>query len=203
MRKNGKFHMSPEEENYFFATVDVHYFRSPAITGIQSTELKEMARNEVSQFLNRLSHDGLLQYMMEFWYDDFTWEIWARRHSSKVPFSRTTMKVEAQWSNLKLLYHLSYNRPRVDLLVFTISARLIPKFVSDYDALNLGLQMASWWRSFVKAWKQAQKNSQNSVVGEYDTNKSLFICSCGSWLRSQYFIWKHLVYKEDCPFYGQ
>lgn len=75
MRKFKSFVMSGEEENAFLATVDVQYFRSPAITGVYGTELKLMAINEVSQVLHGMLHKEILNYMIYFWYEESTWEL--------------------------------------------------------------------------------------------------------------------------------
>lgn len=110
------------------------------------------------------------------------------------------MKVESHWSVLKRHYLLPFNRPRVDLLIHIIDMSLMKKFEWDYESLRTGRKKPSWWKNFVKYWKDA---AEKEVCGNYTTCEESFICSCPAWMRSQHFICKHLVRRRKCPLYHQ
>lgn len=85
------------------------------------------------------------------------------------------MKVEAHWSVFKRLYLFPYNTPRLDLLLYVIWKRIIPKYVADCDELQKGLKKLNWWKQLKKEWEKCrvgvpQKQSQVST--------NLFTCSC-------------------------
>lgn len=92
---------------------------------------------------------------------------------------------------------LLYNRPRVDLLLYFISRKLILKYIADLEVLREGLKKLNWWKQFRKEWDRCKDAFTQNV---YDTKNSLFTCSCPAWLKSQYFICKHLV-NQPCPQY--
>lgn len=170
-----------------------------------SLELKSKAVNELNIFFDSLRFSGKdesvpKKYLQDNWYDEYYWELWGRRHLTKVSLSRTTMKVEAHWSILKRLYLFSFNRPRVDLLIHILESKIMRKYSDDYKAYCEGYLKPWWWKEFLKSWKTCSKEQLNR---NYITNSNLFICSCLAWQRSQDFFCKHLVHGQEPPEYGQ
>lgn len=199
--KENKSTIKDEDEKKIFALIDAHYFRSPVTSKLSSAELRVVAISELDSFFRALQTETFFySYLMNNWYDTITWKLWGRRHEHMIPFSRTTMKVESHWSMLKRQFLLPYNRPRVDLLVHVIASTVMVKFDHEYEALKLGRKKPFWWNAFVSMWKKA---STSVINGAYHTDQANFICSCPAWLRSQYFICKHLVQDMACPHYHQ
>lgn len=199
LRKDKKSSLNETQESILNKLIDMHYFRSTMITGKSSEELLEMAKDELKQFFSHNPQDTEMKdYLLKNWYDSETWKLWGRRNCSKISLSRTTMKVESHWSVLKRLYLLPYNRPRLDLLVHIIATSVMNKYQHDYTAMYSGRKKPYWWKSFVLTWK---KCSASDLGGQYHTDHQNFICSCPAWLRSQWFICKHLVHERTCPNY--
>lgn len=129
----------------------MHYFLSPVISKSSSAELRSQVIFERNAYFHTLTLERFLySYPMNNWYDNITWNLWGRRQLSKIPFSRTAMKVESHWSMLKRQYLLPYNIPRVDLLVHILTSSLMVKFEHDYEAMKLGRKKPFRWASFVR-----------------------------------------------------
>ena len=64
-----------------------------------------------------------LDYLVKEWYNLKILLRWVRRNASKKPLARTTMLVEGHWSMLKRCLFQSYNRPRVDMLLYCTSSK--------------------------------------------------------------------------------
>lgn len=54
--------------------------------------------------------------------------------------SRTTMKFEVHWSNLKRLYLQLTSRPRMNLLIHIVEAKVIQNFCDDYKGISHGFK---------------------------------------------------------------
>ena len=54
------------------------------------------------------------------------------------------MFVEAHSSVLKRLNLLPYNQPRVELQIYIIGTKLMPKFKNDFIALKNGQRKPAW-----------------------------------------------------------
>lgn len=188
-------------EKELLSLIDLHYFRSSVFIGSSPEHLYARALDEVRSFFATRQNVHLQEYMMTCWYDTANWNLWGRRHDRKVSITRTTMKVEAHWSLLKRLFLMKFNRPRVDLLVHIVGTRLLVKVHNDYDAMKNGLKKPSWWKSFVKTWKKCREASTS--VTSYNTRRDLFVCSCPQWQKGLFFLCKHLVQNDPCPFYNQ
>lgn len=130
------------------------------------------------------------------------WKIWGRRRFTKVSLSRKTMKVEAHWSVLKRLYLLPFNRPRVDLLLYVISSKPIPKFIAGLDDFQSGRRKPNWWKQFRKNWVGAFR--QNHVGSTKQISTCLLVlvqpgpgvntlCANISYLRTAHSTWTKIL----------
>lgn len=201
LKKNKLSQLNEQSENALFNLIDTHYFRSTVAFNSSDSDLKTIALRELNEFF--FCHPGEREfqtYLQRNWYDNQSWKLWGRRHESKISFSRTTMKVESHWSMIKRLYLLPYNRPGLDLLIHVLATGVMTKYKHDYNAMKSGRNKPYWWRAFVTMWK---KCSEAEIRGQYQTDKQNFMCSCPAWLKSQFFICKHLVGDMPCPNYHQ
>lgn len=124
-----------------------------------------MAIVELNNFFYGFTSEFSLQsYLLSHWYDDESWKIWGRRHRAKISFSRTTMTVESDWSLIKRLYLLTFNWPRVDLLVHVIGTIVMVKFTHAYDAMVCGRKKPFWWKAFVIMWKNAHQRISGEII---------------------------------------
>lgn len=108
------------------------------------------------------------------------------------------MIVEAHWSVLKQLYILSYNQPRIDIIVFMLDTRIMVTYRSDYELIFSASKTPFWWKLFVWEWKSCMKNSHSY---SYFKIPSLHICSYQICLCSRFFLCNHLVGTSPCPQY--
>lgn len=201
LRKDNLTKIDDSQDSSLFKMIDTHYFRSTVAFDSTNEDLRSIALQELKEFFDGLGEtEQMNHYLLVNWYADGIWNLWGRRHPSKISFSRTTMKVEAHWSLMKRLYLLPYNRPRLDLLVHVIATSLMNKYKHDYGALKSGRKKPYWWKSFVSTWRQC---ANTAIAGNYITDTHNFICSCPAWLRSQFFICKHLVQGQRCPKYHE
>lgn len=171
----------------------IHYSRSSVFYGSSEHDLRDTALAELNTFFNCRSANEdrvIYRYLLQNWYNMDNWIIWGPWHSSKIALSRTTMKFDAHWSLLKRLYLLPYNRPRVDLLVYVISTKLLPKYLSNLENVRSGVKNPNWWKQFRREWYICRESISNGV---YKTNKIPFTWSCLARVRSQFFLCKHLV----------
>ena len=74
------------------------------------------------------------------------------------------------------------------------------KYGHDYESMKSERIEPYWWKTFVSIWK---KCSTAEGHGQYQTDKTTFMCSCPAWLRSQFFLCKHIVQQRQCPKYHQ
>lgn len=111
----------------------------------------------------------------------------------------STIFINSSADELKSLVRdkLTINRPSLDLLIHVIEITVMAKFLHDYDSLVLGRNKPFWWKAFVSEWK---KCAQSDVQGNSFTDTDNFICSCRTWMRSQYFLCKNLVHDESYPY---
>lgn len=139
-RKQNLSSLTMTDETKLMSLMHTHYSRSTVLFDRTDNELRALALAELHKFFEGKEESVFIEYMLKNWYDESHWRLWGRRSGRKVALSRTTMFVESHWSVLNCLYLLPYNRPRVDLVVYIIDTRLMPKFENDFDSLEKGIK---------------------------------------------------------------
>jgi len=121
--------MIPNDQNQYF-TADEIWFISV---------------REMYQFCVQKDLRNVWAYMWTNWYQKSTWRLWARSASSdKMGLYKTTMLVEAHWKVIKRDYLPRFFRPRLDLVVFIITHRLLPHYQRRYAQVISGREKESW-----------------------------------------------------------
>ncbi|KAF5175078.1 Atp-dependent dna helicase pif1 [Thalictrum thalictroides] len=127
------------------------------------------------------------------------WELWARSHSpEEIPVLRTTMIVESHWRRIKRDFLCRFNRPRIDLVVWTLISRSIPQGLEKMEAIqdgNYRKGVASWRKKFKQQWKKfASQGTDNEALKKYYTDAAAWTCGCEAFLLSRFLLCKHIVH---------
>jgi hypothetical protein len=146
----------------------------------------------------------LWAYLFINWYRPEQWRLWARAADpAEIPAVKTTMIVESHWRTLKHEYLHRFNRPRVDLVVWILTSRVLPDAVHRMMAISSGqfrIFKARWREAFKKQWKkEAYKTVDPGKLKEYHTDPINWVCACKSFLHSRFLICKHIVHCFESP----
>ncbi|KAK9443862.1 ATP-dependent DNA helicase PIF1, partial [Metarhizium brunneum] len=146
----------------------------------------------------------LWAYLYVNWYSPDQWKLWARAADPvEIPVVKTSMIVESHWRTLKHDYLHRFNRPRVDLVVWILTSRVLPDAVHRMTAISNGqfrIFKARWREAFKKQWRrEACKTVHPDKLKEYHTNPVNWVCSCKSFLHSRFLICKHVVHCFESP----
>ena len=161
------------------------------------TEIRRDAVTEMYQHCKRNNLREVWAYLWNSWYSPTRWPLWARAaNPDAIPRKRTTMVVEALWRNIKRLSLYMFNRPRVDLVVYTIVTRTLPAYRLSFSEIistsRAGRpQLPSHFQqAYKKSWTRLQ---HVQIHGSYKTNTTSFTCDCGAQKYHSYLLCKHLV----------
>ncbi|CAG8757025.1 9204_t:CDS:1, partial [Racocetra persica] len=83
-------------------------------------------------YKNNLKH--IWCYLWSEWYHPEMWKLWAQASNLKLNVLRSTMVIESHWRVLKHDFFSSYNRARLDLIIYIIIVKVIPRQI---DRLQL------------------------------------------------------------------
>ena len=120
--------------------------------------------------------------------------LWARSCHPQIPFSKTIMMIEAHWKVLKHDYLYHFNQPHLDYVIYIICEHLLLQQENQLLQLMNGCQHPHWWEEFKREWKKAeQRNTSTNYKEKYFISEALWLCSCPSFLQSQFLLCKHLV----------
>ncbi|CAG8693352.1 12159_t:CDS:2, partial [Ambispora leptoticha] len=98
----------------------------------------------------------------------------------------------SNWRILKRDFLYKFNRPRLDILCYVITNRMLPKLMHRYDLLVAERIRPSWQKDFANEWKRlASREIKNS--NKYLTDYTHWICSCPMFLKNRFALCKHLV----------
>ena len=141
----------------------------------------------------------LWTYLFVNWYCPGQWELWARSaNDTGIPVLKTTMIVESHWRRVKHDYLHQFNRPRIDLVAWILSHRIVPDAVFRMKAIQSGnyqVAKASWRKAFKREWVHLQgKCVEQTSLQRYHVNPRDCVCACSSFLDSRFLICKHLVH---------
>ncbi|CAG8817842.1 9096_t:CDS:1, partial [Racocetra fulgida] len=110
--------------------------------------------------VNNLPH--VWNYLWNEWYCLERWNLWARSVTKHINVIRSTMTIESHWCVIKHDYLSEYNRAHLDLLVYIIITRVLPRQVDRLQQLR-DSQTITCWRIDLKAeWNQLNKKPIHS-----------------------------------------
>jgi hypothetical protein len=146
----------------------------------------------------------LWAYLYINWYCEEQWKLWARAADpAEIPVVKTTMIAESHWRTLKHDYLHRFNRPRVDLVVWILTSRVLPDAVHRMTAISRGqfrIFKGRWREAFKKQWrKESCKAVDPEKLKEYHTNPVNWVCACKSFLHSRFLLCKHIVHCFESP----
>src|SRR5207253_6178939 len=101
------------------------------------------------------------------WYEKRHWMLWARaanpdRNPDRIGLFKTTMLIEAYWKVIKRNFLPKLFRPRLDLVVYVITTRLLPHHQRRYYQLTSRPETVAWRKDFKKEWKNL--SNRNSAI---------------------------------------
>ena len=154
---------------------------------------------EIYRWCYSRNYFRLWAYLWTNWYCPGQWELWARAtNSTEIPKLKTTMIVESHWRRIKHDYLHRFNRPRIDLVVWILTSRVIPDAMIRMDILLNGGHrrvIASWRKAFKQEWKKlAARECDSDSCSRYHTNPQSWVCGCYAFLESRFLICHHLVH---------
>ena len=146
----------------------------------------------------------LWAYLYVNWYCEEQWKLWARAADpNQIPVVKTTMIAESHWRTLKHDYLHRFNRPRVDLVVWILTSRVLPDAVHRMRAISRGefrIFKARWREAFKRQWrKESCKAVDPEKLREYHTDPVNWVCACKSFLLSRFLLCKHVVHCFESP----
>jgi hypothetical protein len=190
----------PEHRNRILEIMVKHLHLHPLIPALDrhfytSEQIREAAVREMYSYCKEHDLRWAWAYLWTEWYGPSKWVNWARSSNPEIPVLKTTMIVESHWRIIKYDYLYKFNRPRIDLLTWTLVERLIPRYIMKYQHFTTNNQRArataSWRPAFKRAWKECAKKECSNAV--YETNAERWFCSCPAFLQSRFLLCKHLV----------
>ncbi|CAB5180518.1 unnamed protein product [Rhizophagus irregularis] len=101
------------------------------------------------------------------------------------------MIVESHWKVLKWDFLYKFFHPRLDLVVFIITKKMLKHQERRFNQLAIGREKAEWRKIFKSEWKRLAKHN---VSNDLDPDK--WICGCLYYLTSHFFICKHLIQQK-------
>jgi hypothetical protein len=102
------------------------------------------------------------------------------------------MLIESHWRILKRDHLYKFARPRLDLLCFVITVKVVPQQLDRYYLLCNGREQPSWRKDFKTQWRSlVSRTIQNRE--KYITDQQKWICSCPYFLTNRFLLCKHLV----------
>jgi len=191
----------PEHRGYILNLMVKHLHQHPLIPApdkqyYSQSQIREAAVKEMYYYCKKNDLRWVWSYLWAEWYSLSKWPLWVRSAKSGISVLKTTMIVESHWRLVKRDYLYKFNRPHVDLLVWILVDRLIPRCVSKIQQLRASRLLASWRLAFKRAWKECSNKTWSGI--SYAINPTKWTCSCPDYLQSRFLICKHLV-QSVCP----
>lgn len=91
-----------------------------------------------------------------------------------------------------------FNRPRIDLVLWILTSRVIPDAINRINSIRGGdyrKGTASWRKAYKKQWKKlANREVEVENIQKYHTNPARWTCACDAFLESRFLICKHILY---------
>jgi len=102
------------------------------------------------------------------------------------------MLIEAHWKVIKRDFLPKFFRPRLDLVVYVITTRLLPHHQRRYYQLTSRRETEAWRKDFKKEWKNLS-NRDSATANPHITDVTKWVCSCQAFLLSRWPMCYHLV----------
>ncbi|CAG8853445.1 496_t:CDS:2, partial [Gigaspora margarita] len=110
----------------------------------------------------------------------------------KISILKTTIFIE-HWQVIKRDFLYKFFRPRLDLLVFILTTKVIVLQKRKFQQIQIGVQKLDWRKQLKSEWKKLQTHKINA---EYFTNVNYWICGCTYYLLNRFPICKHLIQQK-------
>jgi MULE transposase domain len=189
-----------EHRNHILRLMVKHLHQHPFIPALgnqyyTSEQIREEAVKEMYTYCKENDLAWAWAYLWVEWYSKEKWKNWARSCKSDIPVLKTTMIVESHWRIIKRDYLYKFHKPRLDLLIWVLASRLVPRCIIKYQHLISSRQRTrytpSWRPVFKRAWKECSRRTINDT--SYITDSVKWTCSCPAYLESRFLLCKHLV----------
>jgi hypothetical protein len=148
---------------------------------------------EIYEYCRQQNLPHVWMYIWEEWYTWANWILWARSISDEINCLRTTMTIESHWHVIKHDFLHHFNHPRLDLLIYILIQKVIPRQIDRLYLLSNNREITKWRKEFKHEWKRLQ---QKEVIypNSYLTDVDKWICSCKYFLINRFMICKHLIH---------
>ena len=193
------------EHNQVLDIFSRHYNMHPLIpdhNGIYRSkqQIHVECTTEMYNWCRQSNYPRLWAYLWVNWYCSASWELWARSiDPAALPVLKTTMVVESHWRRIKRDFLHQFNRPRVDLVVWVLTAKAIPQAVRQMENItdkNFRQYQASWRKAFKKIWLSHLYRTQYFDPlsrAKNHTDPKRWVCSCRCFLLSRFLVCEHLI----------
>ena len=108
------------------------------------------------------------------------------------------MIVEPHWRKIKHDFLHRFNRPRIDLVLWVLTSRVVPSAFGRLKAImarDYRQATCSWRKDFKKQWKElSNRVPEGDSFRQYHTNPQKWVCGCDFFLGSRFLICKHLIH---------
>ncbi|KAJ3743841.1 hypothetical protein EV360DRAFT_13494, partial [Lentinula raphanica] len=155
---------SSEFREAVLSKMDAHRHAHPLIPGYAEPSPEGIYSWAVKRMYNFcVEHDlrELWAYLWENWYRPPRWKLWTRSPSPEIPRLRTTMINESHWRHIKHDFLHYFHKPRVDLLVWILVAKLTPTYQRKLEDLTVDKGryrgLACWRKVFKREWKKLEQ----------------------------------------------
>ncbi|CAG8749989.1 9593_t:CDS:2, partial [Ambispora leptoticha] len=159
----------------------------PNLEGIFSTkdEIWTQCTKEMYEFCVTNDLKYLWSYLWTNWYRNELWQLWVRSAiSDRICVFRTTMLVESHWKVIKRNFLQKFFRPRLDLVTYIITSRLIPHQEQQYYKYFNKREIPSWRKNFKREWISLKKKEINNT----------YITDIDKWFCNSFY---HSVQRQD------
>jgi hypothetical protein len=102
------------------------------------------------------------------------------------------------WRRIKHDFLHHFHKPRLDLLVWILVAKLAPTYYRKLDNLLIDTgrfrELPAWRKSFKSDWKRAAQAPISLPINpKYQPNPYKWVCTCPHFSTSRFLLCKHLV----------
>ena len=162
-------------------------------------EIHSRSATEAYEWCKLHNLPRLWAYLFVNWYRLDQWVLWGRSvNPGQIPILKTTMILESHWTKLKHQYLHNFNRPRIDLVSWILTSRVIPEAMYRWQALansNDDRNKAGWRKAFKFEWNKLRKTGcEREKQTKYQTDPNIWVCGCEYYLTRRFLLCKHLVH---------
>ncbi|CAG8838576.1 39295_t:CDS:2, partial [Gigaspora margarita] len=130
-----------------------------------------LLRKEVLEYIELHFHNHMLIPTAEKEFVNSSKEIWLRAVleyltlfvSLEVSVIHTTMSIESHWRMLRRNYLYKFNQPRIDLVCYILTEKLLPVQLHRFQLLLHERILLSWHKEFKTEWNKLTTHSIKNV----------------------------------------